>query len=323
MAELASELVGALGGEQRALAHQPFADDRARRDWHYVPRRRPGLAFTDMDAVAQKAAYRLLASALSISGYARATTIIALEDVLDELEGGAGARRHRPERWGRHRADYATSVFGEPGDDAPWGWRFEGHHLSVNVTVVDGAVSSTPLFFGANPAEVVDASGPVLQPLASEGELAVAMIDSLVPAQRTRARVYEIAPDDILSANAPRLGPELEPAGLPRGRMTGASAKLFDALVDLYLDRLTEPVATAMRGRLASTRSDVHLAWGGATGPGAPFYYRLQGTSILIEYDNTQDGANHVHTVLRDPGGDFGEDLLRAHLAASHGTPPA
>ncbi len=321
MAELASDLVALLDDDQRAVAHRPFADDSARRDWHYVPRRRPGLAFTDMDAPAQKAAYRLVASALSLSGYARATTIIALEDVLDEMEGGSGARRHKPERWGRHRADYATTVFGEPGGLEPWGWRFEGHHLSVNVTVVDGVVSSTPLFFGANPAEVVDATGPVLRPLGSEGDLAVAMIDSLVPAQRTRSRVYEVAPDDILSTNAPRLGADLEPAGVARGRMTGTSARLFDALVELYLDRLTAPVAASMRSRLAATRPDVHLAWGGATGPRSPLYYRLQGPGLLIEYDNTQDGANHVHTVLRDPDGDFGEDLLRAHLAESHRAP--
>src|SRR3954451_23493831 len=178
-----------------ATNHHPdaaiaFADERARRDWHYIPRRRAGLSFRDMDATQEQAAYRLAPGALGIEAFAAVTTIIGLEDVLDELEG-----RTR----NRHRADYSVIVFDEPdaAGTTPWGWRFEGHHVSLNVTVVDGAVASTPLFLGANPAEV----GTVTRPLAAEEDLALALIAVL----GDTGRLADDAPDDILTTNSPRL----------------------------------------------------------------------------------------------------------------------
>ncbi len=178
-------------------AHQELADETARRDWHYVPRAGAGLAFRSMDAAQQKATYDLVATGLGVGALAAVTTIIGLEDVLDELEG---KRRHR------HRADYSVTIFGRPTERV-WGWRFEGHHVSLNVTVAGGALAATPLFLGANPAEVLTASGfAVTRPLAAEEDLAREVLAALAPAHRAEAQLADDAPEDILTTNAPRFG---------------------------------------------------------------------------------------------------------------------
>jgi hypothetical protein len=313
MAEAAAAFLALLDRDQRAVAAKSFDDDDARRDWHYVPRARPGLSFRDMAAEQQKAAYELLATGLARSAFAATTTIIGLEDVLDEIEGRT---RHR------HRADYSTTVFGDPEADTQWGWRFEGHHVSVNVTVVDGEVASTPLFLGANPAEVLSptsANHAVTRPLAAEEDLALELFHRLDGDQRDEALLGDEAPDDILTKAAPRLDELPVVAGLRLAKLSGSTESLAESLVRLYLDRLPPPIAEKRWACLRPVFGDVRFAFAGEPTHGRPHYYRITGPALFVEYDNTQDGANHIHSVLRDPEGDFGEDLLRAHRKLDHG----
>ncbi|MEA3077085.1 MAG: hypothetical protein QOF60_1993 [Actinomycetota bacterium] len=312
MAETAAAFVAGLDASQRAVAAQPFGDDAARRDWHYVPRVRPGLSFREMTAAQAKAAYALLATGLAGSALAATTTIIGLEDVLDEIEGRT---RHR------HRADYSTTVFGDPEADTQWGWRFEGHHVSVNVTVAEGEVAATPLFLGANPAEVLTPTTghAVTRPLAAEEDLALELFDRLDDDQREEAWLSHDAPDDILTKAAPRLDELPVVAGLRLAKLSGSTESLAEALVRLYLDRLPPPIAEKRWARLRPVFGDVRFAFAGEPAHRRPHYYRLTGPALFVEYDNTQDGANHIHSVLRDPEGDFGEDLLRAHRKLDHG----
>src|SRR5580658_9946408 len=186
MRSAALALLAVLDDRQRALAAQPFEDDAARRWLEYRPRRRPGASISDMSGAARKAAHRLLATGLREHAYAQAMGIVALEEVLDRREGW---------RRGRHSDDYWVSVFGEPAGDAPWSWRFEGHHLSVTMTVAGDQVSPAPVFFGANPARVSYAGRPVSRPLAPEEDLARALLDAMEPTGRAAAVVASQAPD--------------------------------------------------------------------------------------------------------------------------------
>lgn len=322
MAGAASAFLASTGPAPHPAAAQRFDDEEVRRDWHYMPRERGGLALSVMTSAQEKAAYDLLATGLSLPSFAAAITIIGLEDVLDEVEGKRGAvrpRRGRRPSWGRHRADYSVTVFGDPEADERWGWRFEGHHLSVNVTVVDGEVAATPLFMGANPAEVLGPSGHVVtRPLAAEEEFALALVEALSPKQRAEAVVDGTAPADILTGAEPLLIDPPEPEGMAISRLSGEALGLARELVSLYVLRAPEPIAGRHWQKIESNLGETTFAFAGEAVHRRPHYYRLQGPALLVEYDNTQDGANHVHTVVRDPEGDFGDDLLRAHRARHH-----
>jgi hypothetical protein len=304
-AEAAAALLALLDDDQRARATATFADETARRDWHYVPRARRGLALADMSAVQQKAAISLLRTGLSASSFATACLVMALEDVLDDREHGRGPRRGKTGPWGRHRAEYHAIVFGDPSDDA-WGWRFEGHHVSVTITVVDGEIADTPHFLGANPASVPDA----YRLLAPEQDLAFALLAAMADDERAAAIVSGIAPDDILTTNQPRLDALPPDEGVVVGDLGEGARSAANDLVSHY-DR---------RRRLHAVRDvdRLRFAFAGEPIDGRGHYYRIQGADLLIEYDNTQDGANHIHTVVRDPARDFGDDLLRRHLADHH-----
>jgi hypothetical protein len=311
MTDAAGAFLDGLAADAADLARVRFDDATARRDWHYIPRERAGLAFTAMDATQQKRAYQLVATGLSLPAFAAVTTIIGLEDVLSEIEGD---RR----RFTRHRADYSVTVFDEPGS-AGWGWRFEGHHVSVNVTIVNGEVAATPLFLGSNPAEVRTPSGSaVVRPLAAEEDLALDLFAALPAAQRDAAHLGHDAPDDILTTNAPTLDELPDIAGVRVADLTGTAASTATALVRHYLDRLPASEADAWWTRLLPEIGDVRFAFAGEPTHLRPQYYRLAGPAFFVEYDNTQNDANHVHTVLRDPIADFGADLLRRHRTQHH-----
>ena len=302
MAGLARSLLDGLAPDAAGAARLPF-DDPERVSWHYTPRTRRGVALAGMGRVPAKAAHRLLACVLSPAAHARVAAIAGLEDILDDLEGG---------RRGRHAGDYWAAVFGDPGSER-WGWRFEGHHVSVNVTVAGGSVSATPLFLGANPAVVADGGRVVLRPLGPEEDLALELLASLDPAQRARAVIGDVAPPDILTGERPRTGTHLgPPAGIPGAALTGGQAARLRALAATYIGRLTPRLAGPRLARLDASVGALHFAWAGSpgTGPGEPHYYRLHGPGFLVELDNTQNGANHVHSVWRDPDGDFGGALL-------------
>src|SRR5882762_461099 len=205
MRAAAVALLGRLDEDQRELAARPFADDAARRWLEYRPRSRPGACIAELSGTARKAAHRLLATGLSEHAYAQAMGIVALEEVLD-----------RKEQWrrGRHSDDYWVSVYGDPDGDQPWSWRFEGHHLSVTMTVAGQEVSPAPVFFGANPACVSYAGRPVSRPLGPEEDLVRALLDAMGARDRSAAVVAGQAPADIRTATSPRAGPAIEPLGV-------------------------------------------------------------------------------------------------------------
>jgi hypothetical protein len=306
MSSAAAALLTTLDDRQRRLAQYAFDDDKARRWLEYRPNQRPGACIGELSLPARKAAHRLLATALSEHAFAQAMGIVALEEILDRQEGG--------ER-GRHSGDYWISVFGDPAAERPWGWRFEGHHVSVSMTLSGDQVSPAPVFFGANPACVSYAGRPVSRPLAPEEDLAQALLDAMEPAARADAIVAPHAPSDIHSATSPRAAARIEPLGVPASRLgPGAQAALCQ-LIALYLDRLRPELARIERARIAD--GEIYFAWEGPLTSQARHYYRIQGDNLLIEYDTTDEG-NHAHTVLRRPHGDFGGDVLAAHLRHEH-----
>jgi Protein of unknown function (DUF3500) len=307
MRSAATVLLSALEGDQQALVARSFADDAARRWLEYRPLPRPGGCVAEMSVAARKAAHRLLATALSDHAYAQAVGIMALEEVLD-----------RRERWqrGRHSGDYWLTVFGDPAGDQPWAWRFEGHHLSVTMTVVGDAISPSPVFLGANPGCVRYAGQAVSRPLAPEEDLARALLDALGPAGRAVAVVSDRAPDDIRTSTRSRAEEGIEPLGIAAARLGPTARAMLGQLVALYLDRLPGELAAREAARVSA--SELHFAWEGPATPGQRHYYRVQGDDLLIEYDNTTDDGNHPHTVLRRPRSDFGEDVLATHHRQAH-----
>ncbi|MEV4708031.1 DUF3500 domain-containing protein [Actinoplanes sp. NPDC049316] len=293
------------GAARDLLAGHPAAGvafgDRHRRWIEYRPQPRPGASLGELTPGPRKAAHRLLATGLSPAAFAQAMAVIALEEVLDRREGG---------RRGRHSEDYRVIVFGVPGDDA-WAWRFEGHHLSVSMTVAGGRVSPAPVFLGADPARVDALGRPVLRPLGVEEDLGRELLLSLSAQARRVAVVGDVAPYDIRTATHPRSAP-IAPAGVARADLRPGERALLDQLVALYLGRLPDELAAA----LDPAGGPVHFAWEGAAQPGTRHYYRIQADDLVIEFDNTTDDGNHAHTVLRRPLGEFGGDILAEHLSA-------
>jgi uncharacterized protein DUF3500 len=310
MRSAAAALLGSLPGPERELAARPFADDAARRWLEYRPLPRPGACIADMSREARKAAHRLLATGLSEHAYAQAMVIIALEEVLDRREGWVK---------GRHSNNYWVSVYGDPDGADPWGWRFEGHHLSVTMTVAGDEVSPAPVFLGANPARVSYGAQPVSRPLALEEDLAREILTTMEPAQRTVAVVSEHAPHDIRSGPRPRAEERIEPLGIAASRLGPGPRELVRRLLVAYLDRLPRQLAAREAARI--NPGELYFAWQGPATPGTRHYYRLQGDDLLIEYDNTTEEGNHQHTVLRRPRSDFGDDVLAVHLTQSHTRP--
>jgi Protein of unknown function (DUF3500) len=308
MAAAAADWLASLGRAERAKAGYPFPADEERTRWHYTPTERGGLPLAEMGPISQRLAHRLVASGLSEGGYATAATVMGLENVLDAREGWRRGYDGRtvPHR-GRDPQLYFVSIFGEPGAGA-WGWRVGGHHVALNYTLTeDGGISASPLFLGANPALTRLVGPGVLRPLAAEEDLARELLDALAPDQLKQAMLSPEAPGDILQGNRPtvRVGP---PEGLAAAGMLPQQRALLDGLLDQYLGRLPGPLAELERERVAGELLEaVHFGWAGGTAPGQPHYYRIQGPRLLIEYDNVQNGANHVHSVWRDPEGDFGQ----------------
>ena len=309
MATAAQSWLGALKPEQRAKAAFEFPS-KERTNWHYVPKSREGLSLADMSAAQRKLAKALLASGLSEHGLLQAEAVIALENVLRAIEDAAF----------RDDALYFFTVFGQPGPTGAWGWRVEGHHLSVNFTVVDGKkISATPNFMGANPAEV-RLAGPQQgrRALAPEEDLGRALVLALDEKQRSRAVISAKAPGDILTRADPQAKP-LEAGGLGYADMNAAQQAQLKALVETYAGRLRHEVAEAELKRISDSGwNRLEFAWAGGLQPGQGHYYRIQSPDFVIEYDNTQNGANHIHTTWRVFAGDFGRDLLREHYAADH-----
>lgn len=309
MARTAHAVLAALDAGQRRRALLAFGDPE-RLNWHYIPRRRQGLPFKDMPAPARTATHELLKAGLSAVGYAKATDVIRLEEVLRQLE-----------RLGffRDPENYYVTIFGTPGTAGPWGWRFEGHHLSLNFTLVPGKpVAVTPAFLGANPATVP--SGPLqgLRTLKDEQDLGLALAQSLAPSLRPRLVIAPGSLGDIVSGPGRRESLEA-PAGVPLGEMGDEQRAIAVRLIETYARNMRAAIAeTELRAIREAGLERIHFAWAGPIDPARPHYYRLHGPTVLIEYDNSQNSANHIHSVWHDPRNAFGADLLRAHYLTVH-----
>jgi len=308
MHEAVHDFLAALNEDQRQKAVLPFNSEE-RLNWHYVPRERKGIPYKEMTAAQQEAAVGLLRRALSQKGFRKTSTIRELETVLQEIEQGRGPVRDRDL--------FYFTVFGEPSTKGAWGLRYEGHHISMNWTYINGKViASSPQFLGANPAEVRQGPMKGTRALAAEEDLARALLKSLDAAQRQEAILSEVAPADILT-RADRRAAMQEDKGIAYRRLTREQQGMLLALIREHAD--AQPAEMAQE-RLTAIRKagldDVKFAWMGSQEKGQGHYYRVQGPTFLIEYDNTQNDANHIHCVWRDFQGDFGVDLLAEHYKA-------
>jgi hypothetical protein len=307
----AEKVLAALPDKARAQATKPF-EDRDRTDWHYTPRSRNGVSFKDMDQAAREQVHALLRTALSAAGYRKVTNIIELELVLRELETFGMMRD--PER-------YHLTVYGTPDRARRWGWRFEGHHLSLNFTLAgDKMAVGTPSFFGANPATVPRGAKKGFRALAEEHDAGWELLESLSDAQRKEAVFAERTYGEIVTGNKDRVEP-LEAAGIPAAKLDEKQRALLWKLVETYARSFEPGLAEARLARAKQGAVEaIRFGWAGSTKRGGQHYYRVQGPLFLVEYDASQNGGNHIHTVWRDFNGDFGRDLLREHYQAALGT---
>lgn len=306
MAAAARAFLAALEPGQRALAHLPFNSEE-RLNWHFVPRARQGLSFKQMRASEQEAALALVRSSLSDGGFATVETIRRLEDVLLAIERSSI----------RDRDLYFVTVFGEPSPASVWGWRYEGHHVSLNWTVVDGRVAgSTPQFLGANPAEVAEGPMRGTRAVAAQEDLARALVKSLTGPQRARGVLGDEAPPDILTG-ASRQASAQDDRGIAYGSLDPQQQGLLLSLIQAYAAVQPPAVAAERLARVRAGLAGVRFAWMGGLEKGQGHYYRIQGPAFLVEYDNTQNHANHVHSVWREFKGDWGADELAEHYRTS------
>jgi hypothetical protein len=306
MANAANNFLAALTPEQRTKATFELKSDE-RLNWHFIPKERKGLPLKELTSAQRHLAYGLLSSGLSQRGYAKATTIMSLEQVLAEVEGPNRKIPRDPEL-------YFISIFGQPDAKGTWGWRWEGHHLALNFTVVKGEfIAGAPNFLGSNPAEVRSGPRKGLRVLWAEEDNARQLVKSLNEEQRTVAVYTNVAPSDIITS-ADRKARSLSPQGLPASKMTKDQRTLLLSLLKEYVYRVRPDVADKDLAKIEQAGLDkVHFAWAGTFEPGKGSYYRVQGPTFLLEFDNTQNNANHIHAVWRDFNGDFGEDILRKH----------
>ncbi len=308
----AQALAASLMGPARDKAMLPL-DHEARTQLNYVPMVRAGVALEELTDRQKAQALSLLRSGLSESGYATARTIIDHEDILREIEKGQGVANYMRRQPGL----YYTAVFGTPGADGWWGWRFEGHHLSVNATHTGkGGDVVAPLFFGSNPAKVLTGPRAGLRILKAEEDEARALMALFTAQQKAAVVIAPETTNDIVTTNKPRA--EIAKfEGLAVSAMTAPQKAQLRALIEVYAARFPAAQRTSQLARLDKGGVDkVHFAWAGSLEVGKKHYYRVHGPSLLIEYDNSQNDANHIHSMWRDPEHDFGGDLLRQHLAS-------
>jgi hypothetical protein len=310
MVDSAKAFLSSLSPEQRKRATFALDNMAERTHWLYTPFARNGLTLREMNSAQQQLAGALMSAGLSSQGLVKAHTIMSLDQVLYIAEKDGDIERDP--------AKYFFSVFGEPTMNGEWGYRLEGHHVSLNYTVVAGKIASTPSFFGSNPAEVPEGRRKGLRVLAREEDLGHAVVDSLTPEQRTIAIVEKTAYPDVLTTNSRKAALNGQPNGLPYSKMTAAQKKQLEDLVAEYTDDFPAEIASARMAQFQRLSDKLFFAWAGGTGHADKHYYRIQTPEFLIEFDKTQDNGNHIHSVWRDFNGDWGEDLLAAHYKASH-----
>jgi hypothetical protein len=303
MISAANKFLGTLTDAQRAKATFGF-DDEERLNWHYIPRERKGLPLRELEGNARRTALALLRSGLSEAGYDQALNVMSLEELLYLLE--AGAREERRSK--RDPQKYYFSVFGKPAASGKWGWRIEGHHLSLNYTIIDGdLVSSTPEFFGANPGYVDAGPGRTIRVLGPEEDIARQILKACSPATQKQLWLSKEAEKDIRSVGTTQPD-QAKPVGLPVSKMNADQKKLMSELLGEYLKNMPKDVVAERRKAIAEAgMENIYFAWWGDSELNKRHAYRVQGPTFLIEYNNTQNSANHVHAIWRNFDGDFNE----------------
>jgi hypothetical protein len=301
-----------LGPELARKATFAF-DDKRRTDWQFVPMERDGVNWSEMNLRQRRAAHALLRTALSSQGFFKAITIMSLENELRRMEADRpGVENIRdPEK-------YWFAIFGDPASDKPWGWRIEGHHLSLNFSSVIGqVVSVTPAFFGSNPAELRDGPRAGLRVLGAEEDLGRQLITSCSPEQQQTAIIAVDAPGDVIAM--PGLEIKFaEPDGLAADQMTPEQQAILRRLVDELVGNFNPELKNQAWHEIEDAGFEkLHFAWAGSLERGKPHYFRVHGPTLAIEYDNTQNDANHAHLVWHSPGNNFGADFLRRHYEES------
>jgi len=283
-------------------------EEEERYDWHYVPRGREGIPVKELDDGQKELLKTLLNSSLSRQGVSKTEGVITLESVLNELSGRSSYR---------DPGKYYITFFGTPDKIKPWGWRYEGHHLSLNFTVLqDSVIISTPMFFGANPSEVKQGKYKQLRVLKNEEDYARELIKSFDAQQFEVALIDKEAPGDIITGNAERINP-LDPKGIPVSKLSKGQVEILFKLVRTYIEN-SHPDFAEQRVLDLKNSGEIYFAWAGGVEKGQPHYYRIQSNTFLIEYDNTQNNASHIHSVWRSFNNDFGEDLLKNHYKEYH-----
>jgi hypothetical protein len=343
MGEAAENFLASLTADQKEKAVFRLDDEKRRTFWHYTPIDRDGLTLNEMERHQQQLAQRLAATGLSRAGYVTASTIMGLETTLDYLENWGS-------HWQRDSRRYYVRIFNTPSETEPWGWSFEGHHISLNYTIVGGKiVSPTPTFFGANPAEAPLGGVSTLRPLQGIEDLAREFVHLLNPEQRSGAVVASVAPPDIVMTNRAYIedgallnSPEEvaqwqhahnvpqdevdalhfahdHPQGISTTGLQAGQKELLLSLIGEYIHRMPDELAEIELAKLQQAGdAPIHFAWAGSIERHQPHYYRIQAEHFLVEYDNTQNNANHIHSVWRSPHDDFGAGILARHYAHSH-----
>ena len=308
--ELATRFLNSLNERQKKKVLMAM-EDESRSKWHFLPPAswpRPGLPLKELNDKQRGLIHELLQLYLSKKGYQKTLDIIELEKVLAVLENDPVKRD--PEM-------YFVSFYGSPASDATWAWSFEGHHVSLNFTVVGKQVSYVPRFFGANPGTVKEGPKKGTRVLKNEEDLGLELVNKLSREQRKKAIFRLSAFQEIVTSNASKVEP-LDNVGILVADMTAAQRDLLFELLKEYLSAMPKEVAEKRMSNLMKEETDaIRFGWAGATEIGKPHYYRIQGKTFLVEFDNTQNNANHIHTVWRDFDGDFGRDLIREHYKNS------
>jgi hypothetical protein len=308
MTRAGRQLLESLTKEQKAKAIFSF-DSKERTNWYFVPREGPkgtptrkGLPLKEMTAEQKKIARDLVAAGTSASGNKQANTIMSLEAILNELEKGKGPTRD-PE-W------YFFTVFGSPSKTGKWGWRVEGHHLSLNFTLHDSKlVSATPFFFGANPALVKGGERKGLETLPNAEKLALKLFNLLDKEQKKAAYREKSFPEPQQATASPKVGPA---TGLSGSKMNAQQRETLQKLVEAYARRMPADIAEEeLSGVRKHGLDNVHFAFTGTGERGKGHTYRVQGPTFVIEFLNTQpdsagNPANHIHSAWRRIQGDFG-----------------
>ena len=308
MATAANAFLASLDEAQVKKAQFPF-DGEQRENWGFVPRERKGVSIEELDEKQVALVQSLLKTALSDTGLGKVDAIRTLEAFLAEIEKKPDFRNPKA---------YFTSVFGEPSATGTWSWRFEGHHLALNYTIVDGkAVAVTPSFFASNPGEVTQEHKlKGFRPFHAEEDFARALAKSLKEAGKEV--VYsETPPGEILTAED-RTVKQLDPVGIKASGMTEAQQKALMDLVAVYAKRHRTELADSDIAKIEADMANLRFGWAGGLERGEPYYYRIQGTTFLVEVANVQNNGNHVHAVWRDQANDFGRDLLGEHVGHDH-----